>query len=150
MQTLPLGSWQQRAACKSNAPIQQSTRGAVGPPGPQCALKYDPVLSTCLPLPVPLLGVAWVVPAPSGLTYFNQLELVTLTQLTSLGLLRWPSGKESAGNAGASGDAGSIPGWGRSPGGGHGNPLPYSCLENLMDRGAWRVQSTGSQRVGHD
>ena len=118
--------------------------------GPSDALKYDPVLSTCLPLPVPLLGVAWVVPAPSGLTYFNQLELVTLTQLTSLGLLRWPSGKESAGNAGASGDAGSIPGWGRSPGGGHGNPLPYSCLENLMDRGACRVQSTGSQRVGHD
>ena len=30
-----------------------------------------------------------------------------------------------------------IPGSGRSPGGGHGNPLQYSCLENLMDRGAW-------------
>ena len=35
-------------------------------------------------------------------------------------------------------DTGSIPGWGRSPGGGHGNPLQYSCLENPMDRGAWR------------
>ena len=35
------------------------------------------------------------------------------------------------------GDAGSIPGWGRSPGGGNGNPLQYSCLENPMDRGAW-------------
>ena len=33
--------------------------------------------------------------------------------------------------------AGSIPGSGRSPGGGHGNPLQYSCLENSMDRGAW-------------
>ena len=32
---------------------------------------------------------------------------------------------------------GSIPGLGRSPGGGHGNPLQYSCLENPMDRGAW-------------
>ena len=32
---------------------------------------------------------------------------------------------------------GSIPGSGRSPGGGHGNPLQYSCLENPMDRGAW-------------
>ena len=32
---------------------------------------------------------------------------------------------------------GVIPGSGRSPGGGHGNPLQYSCLENLMDRGAW-------------
>ena len=36
-------------------------------------------------------------------------------------------------------DAGSIPGWGRSPGGGHGNPLQYSFLENPMDRGAWRA-----------
>ena len=43
-------------------------------------------------------------------------------------------GKESACNAG---DLGSIPGLGRSPGGGHGNPLHYSCLENPMDRGAW-------------
>ena len=34
-------------------------------------------------------------------------------------------------------DAGSIPGLGRSPGGGHGNPLQCSCLENPMDRGAW-------------
>ena len=34
-------------------------------------------------------------------------------------------------------DVGSIPGLGRSPGGGHGNPLQYSCLENPMDREAW-------------
>ena len=34
-------------------------------------------------------------------------------------------------------DMGSIPGWGRSPGGGHGNSLQYSCLENPMDREAW-------------
>ena len=34
---------------------------------------------------------------------------------------------------------GSIPGWGRSPGGGHGSPLQYSCLESSMDRGAWRA-----------
>ena len=50
------------------------------------------------------------------------------------------SGKESACNAG---DEGSIPGWGRSPGGGHGNPLQYSCLENPMDRGAWRATVCG-------
>ena len=37
------------------------------------------------------------------------------------------------------GDVGSIPGPGRSPGGGHGNPLQYSCLENLMNRGDWRA-----------
>ena len=45
--------------------------------------------------------------------------------------------KESSCNAGALKDAGSIPGWGRSPGGGHGNPLQHSCLENPVDRGAW-------------
>ena len=36
-------------------------------------------------------------------------------------------------------DVGSIPGYGRSPGGGHGNPFQYSCLENPTDRGAWRA-----------
>ena len=40
-------------------------------------------------------------------------------------------------------DAGSIPGSGRSPGGGHVNPLQYSCLENPMDRGAWWVTVHG-------
>ena len=53
-------------------------------------------------------------------------------------------------DAGAIGDVGSIPGSGRTPGEGHGNPLQYSCLENPMDRGAWQLQSIGSQRVGHD
>ena len=38
---------------------------------------------------------------------------------------------------------GSMPGSGRSPGGGHGNPLQYSCLGNLMDRGAWRATVHG-------
>ena len=45
--------------------------------------------------------------------------------------------KNTLANAGDLRDAGSIPGVGRSPGGGHGNPLQYSCLENPMDRGAW-------------
>ena len=42
-------------------------------------------------------------------------------------------------NAGDTGDAGLIPGSGRSPGGGNGNPLQYSCLKNSMDRGAWQA-----------
>ena len=42
-------------------------------------------------------------------------------------------------NAGDIRDAGLIPGLGRSPGGGHGKPLQYSCLRNPMDRGAWRA-----------
>ena len=45
--------------------------------------------------------------------------------------------KNLSANTGNTGDAGSIPGSGRSPGGGHGNPLQYSCLENPMDTGAW-------------
>ena len=45
-------------------------------------------------------------------------------------------GKESACNAG---DPGSIPGSGRDPGEGNGNPLQYSYLENSMDRGAWQA-----------
>ena len=46
-------------------------------------------------------------------------------------------------SAGDSGEASSIPGLGRSPGGGNGNPLQYSCLENPMDRGAWWAASHG-------
>ena len=49
-------------------------------------------------------------------------------------------GKESACSAG---DLGLIPGWGRSPGGGHGNSLQYSRLENPMDRRAWRATVHG-------
>ena len=49
------------------------------------------------------------------------------------------NGNESACNA----DAGSIPGLGRSPGEGNGNPLQYSCPENFMDRGAWRATVCG-------
>ena len=56
-------------------------------------------------------------------------------------------GKESAYN---SGDLGSIPGLGRSPGEGNGNPLQYSCLENPIDRGAWWATVHGVTRVRHD
>ena len=52
------------------------------------------------------------------------------------GFLGSSVGKESACSAG---DPDSIPGWGRSPGEGNGNPLQYSCLENPMDRGVWQV-----------
>ena len=45
--------------------------------------------------------------------------------------------KNPSDDAGDAGDVGKIPGWGRSPGGGHGNPLWYSCLENPMDREVW-------------
>jgi len=64
-------------------------------------------------------------------------------------------GKEPTCNVG---DLGLIPGLGRSPGEGNGYPLQYSCLENSMNRGAWRgwgvvgggVQPMGLLKVGHD
>ena len=51
--------------------------------------------------------------------------------------------KELPASAGDIRDMGSIPGWGRSPGGGHGNPLQCSCLETPVDRGAWRAAVHG-------
>ena len=47
-------------------------------------------------------------------------------------------------------DMGSIPGSGRSHGGGHGNPLQYSCLENPVDRGPWWATVHGVTRVRHN
>ena len=58
----------------------------------------------------------------------------------------WLSRKESTCSVR---DLGLIPGLGRFPGGGHGNPLQSSGLENPMARGAWQLQSMGSQRVRH-
>ena len=53
-------------------------------------------------------------------------------------------------NAGGAGDMGLILGSGRSPGGGHGNPLQCSCLENPMEREAWWAIVHKGLRVGHD
>ena len=69
---------------------------------------------------------------------------------SSGGILGWLSSKESTCNAGDAGDAGLIPVLERSPGGGNSNPLQYSCLENPMEEEPDGLQSTGSQRVGHD
>ena len=60
-----------------------------------------------------------------------------MSQLAAF-LLSWlPGGSEGKASACDAEDPGSIPGLGRSPGVGNGNPLQYSCLENPMDRGAW-------------
>ena len=63
------------------------------------------------------------------------------------GFLGGSDGKEFASSAG---DPGSIPGCGRSPGEGNGNPLQYSCLEISRDRGAWWATVYGLQRDWHD
>ena len=58
----------------------------------------------------------------------------------SAGLPRWHVVKNPSAKAGDTlRGVGSVPGSGRSPEGGHGNPLQYSCLENPMDRGAWQA-----------
>ena len=57
-----------------------------------------------------------------------------MVHIDHAGLPQWLSGEESACNAG---DTDSITGTGRSPGGGNGNPVQYTCLGNFMDRGAW-------------
>ena len=59
------------------------------------------------------------------------------------GLRWWLSSEESTCNAGDTGDVGSICGLKRSPGGEHGNPLQYSCLENPMERGTWEATVHG-------
>ena len=77
-------------------------------------------------------------PAPTQLT--NLLTHVDSDPTPNVsGLPQWLTGKESACKAGNTGVAGSILGSGRSPGGGHGNSLQYSPLENPKDRGAWRA-----------
>ena len=79
--------------------------------------------------------------------WFVPLSLRAISKLWKLiswtGPVWWLSGKESACNAR---DTGSFPGSGRFPGEGNGNPFQYSCLKNLMDREAWQLLSTKSQK----
>ena len=70
-------------------------------------------------------------------TYFSNISATITWFFWSITLsTQWLSSKESTCNQG---DMGSIPVLGRSPGGGHGNPLQYSCLGSPMDRGAWQT-----------
>ena len=83
-----------------------------------------------------LLGLFWL----AGLHILIQI----------LGFPVGSVGKEPACNAGDTGDVCLIPELGRFPGGGYGNPLQCSCLENPMDRGAWWSTVHRSQRAAHD
>ena len=91
----------------------------------------------------PLSFLSWWFHTINLLAYHLHLTFPAVTKAEwTLGVLR-PSlgGKEFTWNAGDAGDSVSIPGSGRSPGGGNGNPLQYSCLENPMDRESFRLQS---------
>ena len=76
---------------------------------------------------VPITGL------PCDTSHLPLYGICSIPQKT-VGLPRWLSGQKFACDAG---DAGLIPGLGRSPAGRNGNPLQYSCLENPMGRGAW-------------
>ena len=67
----------------------------------------------------------------------NNQKMVYISFIAFWGFPGGTNGKKPPANAGDIRDMGSIPGLGRSPGGGHGNPTQYSCLENTMDRGSW-------------
>ena len=69
-----------------------------------------------------------------------------LADLVNAGFVGGSMVKNLPANAGDTRDVSSIPGSGRFPGGGNGNPLQYSCLEDSMDRGAWRATSPGSHK----
>ena len=71
------------------------------------------------------------------LTQAAEKASIVLTQLGKFTL--FPGGSEFKASACNAGDLGSIPGLGRSPGGGNGNTLQYSCLRNPLVRGVWRA-----------
>ena len=91
------------------------------------------------------LGLAtsqlWSFVSPLGLIF-----LIHKMDITVIVPTLQDYGKQSACSAG---DPGLIPGSGRSPGEGNGNPLQYSYLENAMDTGAWQATVHGVARVGH-
>ena len=95
----------------------------------------------CTPSParLPLLAGTLTL-HPDGLVLIRSLPALTCPSVLHQAFPGSSDGKESACNVG---DPGSIPGLGRSPGGGHSNPLQSSCLENPVDRGAWRATVCG-------
>ena len=69
--------------------------------------------------------------------FLGQEDLLEMDRLPTPVFLGFPGGSDDKESACSAGDLGSIHGLGRSPGGGHGNSLQYSSLENPKDRGAW-------------
>ena len=77
-------------------------------------------------------------------------KVTSWVHCAGFGIPRWLRVKSSLANAGDVGDENSIPGLGRSPGEGHGNPLQYSCLENSHGERSLVGYSPWGRRVGHD
>ena len=83
----------------------------------------------------------------TGIIY---LSIYLSIQVIYTCLQDFPGGSDGKASVYNAGDLGSIPGSGRFPGEGNGNPLQYSCLGNPRGRGTGGLQSMGLQRVGHD
>ena len=92
-----------------------------------CSDLFAPLLTLC-----PFFDILST--SPFSPVHWPLYSLPTCLLIASLG---FPGDSEVKASACSAGDLASIPGSGRSPGEGNGNPLPYSCLENPMDRGAW-------------
>ena len=100
----------------------------------QCPIKYQSFLGLFFVYFLLMMGIKFSQSAVTGYNH-NKKFWLTAPYVAS----QWLSGKESVCNAGDAGDTSLISGSGRSPGGGHGNPLQYSWWEKPMDRGAWRA-----------
>ena len=81
----------------------------------------------------------WIIPCHSAAEH----EWKSINMFSGSSINDFPGGSDGKASACNAGDLGSIPGSGRSPGEGNGNPLQYYCLENPMDRGAWQAAVYG-------
>ena len=100
--------------------------------------KPNPAIAKCLQL--------FPIQPPRGNSPLMSLTSTSNSTISNQGFPCGSEGKESACNAG---DLSWIPGLDRSPGKENGNPLQYSCLENPMDRGAWRATVHRVAKSGH-
>ena len=88
------------------------------------------------------IGVSGVLKSPTIIVLLSISPFMSISvclMYWEISLRRFPGGSDGKVSACNAGDLGSIPGLGRSPGEGNGNPLQYSHLENPMDGGAWRA-----------
>ena len=97
---------------------------------------------------VRLFATPWTVAyqAPLSMGFFQAIVLEWIAMIVFKQPFGFPGGSEGKESAWNAGDPSSIPGLRRSPGVGNGNSLQYCCLENSMDKGAWRVTVHGVTR----
>ena len=109
---------------------------------PECKLYKIEIFSVSFSIKSPRLGKMFVTAPKRGLMdewmnewmkFCKDWAKFSLTKYQ----VGYPGGSEVKNSSANAEDTGSVPGWGRSPGGENGNLLQYSCLENPMDRGAW-------------